>query len=153
MVGRVFAGALGGFGDGLIASFIGQQGHLRAGTLLEAGPQPAHAAGGLLGSAPGVQRHQALQQRVGAFGQLQVGPAVGLQHGAVQLVVQALEHTRQAQGVNRFVLGAQRLAAAQLRQHVVERGQRHLGVRRLSGLAVGVDLLGQAADLGAQFGG
>ena len=60
--------------------------------------------------------------------------------------MQALEHTHQAVFVDDLLLGGQRLAAAQLLQHVVNRRERGVGMGGLLGLAVGVDLLGQRAD-------
>ncbi len=48
--------------------------------------------------------------------------------------------------MQRLLLGRERLVAAQLREHVVEPGERHVLVRRLARLAVRVDLLGERAD-------
>ena len=73
--------------------------------VLEVGAQPADAAGGLLGGAAGVEGYQALQHRLGPDGArglvrprhgAEVAPAVGGQHGGVQLVVQAAQHADQA---------------------------------------------------------
>ena len=118
--------------------------------LLELRPQPAHRASGFLRGALGVQLDQPHQQRVSVGGQGQVGPAVGQQHGGVQLVVQALEHAHQAVFVDDLFLGRQRLAAAQLLQHVVNRRERDVGMGGLLGLTVGVDLLRQRADAPGQ---
>ncbi len=66
---------------------------------LELGAQPAHQTPCFFAGAPGVERHQTQQQRVGICRQTQVAPAVGLKHGGVQLVMQALEYADQALGV------------------------------------------------------
>ena len=62
--------------------------------------------------------------------------------------MQRLEHRDQHLFVNHFFLGAQRLAALQLFEHVVHAGQRQPGVLRLLALAVRVELLGEVADAG-----
>jgi hypothetical protein len=82
--------------------------------VLEVGAQPADGAGGLLGGAAGVEGHQALQHRLGPDGArglvrpghgAEVAPAVGGQHGGVELVVQAAQHADQALLVQDLFLG------------------------------------------------
>ena len=126
------------------------------------GPQPAHQALCFFGGAAGIQRHQAAQQGLGPglVGRLvgprhgaQIGPAVGLQHSGVQIVVQRAQHADQALFVQQFVFSAQRFTAAQLGQHVVQAGEGDRFKRDLAGFAVAVQLLSKLADVVAQFGG
>lgn len=51
-----------------------------------------------------------------------------------------------------LVLGGQRLTGAQFFQHVVDIGQRQLGVLCLLAFAVGVETFGVVADCGLLFG-
>ena len=107
------------------------------------GAQPADCALRLFGGALGVEGDQPRQD-------LLVGerdrPAVRVAHGRVQLVVDFTQHADQPLLVDRLVLGGQRLAGAQLLQHVVHVGQGQLGMLSLLALAVRVQLLGQGAD-------
>jgi hypothetical protein len=125
-------------------------------------PQPAHLAARFFRRTFGVQRDQAHEQgfaggvfllRVGERGG-EVAPAVGVEHGGVEFVVQGLQHADQALLVDGFFLGAERFAAAQFFEHVVHAGQRQRGVGFLLALAVGVELFGEVADAGGLlFGG
>jgi hypothetical protein len=76
----------------------------------------------------------------------QVGPPIGFEHGGVEVVVQLAQHRHQSLLVDGALLRAQRLARAQLLQHVVHPGQSQAGMRGLLALAVGVQFLGQAAN-------
>ena len=119
----------------------------------------------------GVERDQTGQQRIrrarGSFpfalslskGRLQVSPAIGLQHGVVEFVVQRFEHTDQALLVDGFFFGGQNPIALSLSkglQHVVQPRQREAfefaSRWAQHALAVRVDLLGQAGDAPAQCG-
>jgi len=62
--------------------------------------------------------------------------------------VQLAQHRDQALLVDHPLLRGQRLAAAQLVQHVVHAGKGEIGVRRLLAFAVGVELFGEVAELG-----
>ena len=73
-------------------------------------------------------------------------------HGGVQPVVQGAQHADQALLMQQLVFGGQRVATAQLGQHVVQAGARDGLERGLAGFAVGVDLLGQTPDLRGQRG-
>ena len=102
--------------------------------ILECRAQPAHLAACFFCGALGVQCHQTQQQlvarggkfwAVGAGGQacLEVGPAVGLQHGIVQLVMQGFEHADQPGAVDLLFFGCEWAAFAQGLQHVVQAGE------------------------------
>jgi hypothetical protein len=82
-----------------------------------------------------------MQQRIG-----QVLPAIGGQHRGVQVVVDLAQDGHQTLLVDDLVLGTQGLAVTELLQDVVHAGQGQPRVQGLTGLAVGVQLLGQLAD-------
>ena len=67
--------------------------------------------------------------------------------------MQLAQHRHQALLVERAFLGRQRVAGAQLFEHVVHAGEGQLGVLGLLALAVGVELLGEIADAGGLRGG
>src|SRR5690606_15647454 len=123
--------------------------------VLVVGAQPAHQAAGFFGGAGGVEFDQAAQQfflggglGFGLVGQRgggagladelggEVAPAVGLEHRAVEGVVQFAQHRHQALLVDRAFLGRERFAGAQLFEHVVHAGEGQLGVQGLLALAV-----------------
>ena len=68
----------------------------------------------------------------------QIVPAVGREHRAAQFVMQFAQQGYQALGMDGLFLGAQRLAGAQLLQHVVDAGPGQLGELRLLMFAVGI---------------
>ena len=111
--------------------------------VLEFGAQPADEPAPLLGRALGVQRHQAFQN---LFVAEVVRPAVGIEDGGVQIVVQLLEHRHQALLVDDLVLGRERLARAQLFEHVVHAGDGEIGMRGLLAFAVGVEFFCEGAN-------
>jgi hypothetical protein len=81
----------------------------------------------------------------------QIAPAIGIEHGCIDLVVQLAQHRDQAMLVDHPLLRGQRLAAAQLVQHVVHAGEGDVGVGGLLALAVGVELFGLGANAGLLF--
>src|SRR5690606_4592303 len=119
--------------------------HSAAG-ILEVRAQPAHLAGSFLKPALPVERDQALENVLVAKID---GPAIGLGHGGVDAVVNFLQDADQALLVDNLVLALDRLARAQLFQHVVHLRERELGMLFLSRLAMGVEFLTEVAnDLG-----
>ncbi len=124
--------------------------------VLEVRPQPADPPLRFLGSTPGVECDEPFEQRLGprltrsAIGpghRHEIGPAIGGEHGRIEIVVQALQHPDEAVRVQRLVLRGERLAGAQLREHVVEASQRDGRMRRLPCLAMGVDLFGERSRM------
>ncbi|MDP2883384.1 MAG: hypothetical protein Q8N89_17625 [Azonexus sp.] len=90
--------------------------------ILEVGAEPADLAGGFFAAASGIEGDEAVEQGIGGGwrgGPIQVGPAVGGEDGGVEFVVELAEDGDEAGFMLGFVLGGQRLAAAQFGQHVV----------------------------------
>ncbi len=142
---------------------------------LELGPQPADQAALFFGGALGVERHKPFEQRVveralAVFARRrraaragrsvtvhhfqqrrEIAPAIGVEHGAVEFVVQRLEHCDQPVLVDHYLFRVERFAGFQLFEHVVHTGQREVGVLRLLALAVRVELFGEIANAGLLF--
>jgi hypothetical protein len=100
------------------------------GRLLVIGTQPADVAFRLFRRAFGVERDQAdehrflsdrLLRRVGVCSQLrrQVAPAIGIEHGGVEFVVQRFQHAHQPLLVDGLVLRVERIAAAEFFEHAL----------------------------------
>ena len=73
-------------------------------------------------------------------------PAVGVEDGRVEIVVELSEHGHQALLVDDLVLGRERLARAKLFEHVVRAGDGEIRMPGLLALPMGVELFGEGAD-------
>ena len=80
----------------------------------------------------GIRAHRDAQQRQ------QVGPAVGVEDGGVEVVVELAQDGDQALFVDHAFLGGEGFAAAEFVQHVVHAGQGEAWVLGLLAFAVGV---------------
>ena len=119
--------------------------------VLVIGAQPADQAHRLLGGAGAVQIDQARQDGlVVPIG----GPAIGLGHGGVDAIVDALQDAHKARVIGFPVASLDPFAGAQFFQHVVERRQGQSGMRGGLRLAMRVQFLAQAPQAGfLGFGG
>ncbi len=133
----------GGLGFGLLAGLRGAFGQSEGGAgFLGSGDgaelviraQPADEAARFLGGALGVQGHEARQDFLVAQ---RPRPAVGVRHGAVEVVVELLEDGDEARVVNQLFLGRERFVGAEFFEDVVKAGQGQ-AVLGLGALAVGV---------------
>ncbi len=118
--------------------------HVAAAALgLKLWPQPADEAAFLFGRPLVVEGYEPLQDFV-------VGerdrPAVGVEHGHVEVVVDLSEHADEAIVVDFLVLGREGFARTQLFEDVVHPRDRQPRMRRLLLLAVGVEGLAEFAD-------
>ena len=136
---RASRGLRGGFGQG-----EGGAGDLAAtdGAELVIRAQPADEAARFLGGALGVQGHEVRQDFLVTQ---RPGPAVGVRHGAVEVVVELLEDGDEAGVVNQIFLGRERFVGPELFEDVVEAGQGQ-AVLGLGALAVRVQLLRELAN-------
>ena len=84
-----------------------------------------------------------------------VRPAVSVEYGGVQVVVNLLQHRHDTLLVNRFIFRRQRFTGPQLFQHVVHASHRQLRMLFLLSLPMSVKLLGKIANafLGGVVGG
>jgi hypothetical protein len=73
-------------------------------------------------------------------------PPIRFQHGGIQLVVDLAEDGDEALVVDELFLGGERLAAAELFEHVVNAGEREAGMLLLLPLAVRIEPLAEIAD-------
>ena len=115
---------------------------------LVVGAEPADVAALLLGGAFVVEGDEAREELGFALGRerMQVGPAVGFQHGGVQLIVDLTQQRDQALVVEGFLLGVQRVAGAELFEDIVKPGEREVGMLLLLTFAVGIQTLPEVAD-------
>lgn len=115
---------------------------------LVVGAEPADVAALLLGGAFVVEGDEAREEFGFALGRerMQVGPAVGLEHGGVQLVVDLAQERDEALVVEGFLFGVQGRPGAELFEDIVKAGERELGMLLLLPLAVGIQSLAEFAD-------
>ena len=73
-------------------------------------------------------------------------PAVGGEHGGVEVIVQLPQHRHQARVVNLLLFRVQGFAGAELLQDVIHARQRQARMLRLHSLAVRVQLFGDLAN-------
>ena len=128
---------------------------------LEIGTEPADVAALFFGGSGVVEGDEAgedgLFERLGIgtatgedvggwSGGCEVGPAVGFEHGGVEVVVNLLENRDQALVVDGFVLGVQGFDGTDFLEHVVNAGEREVGVLLLLAFAVRVEAFAEIAD-------
>ena len=128
---------------------------------LEIGTEPADVAALFFGGSGVVEGDEAgedgLFERLGIGtatgedvggwnGGCEVGPAVGFERGGVQVVVNLLEDGDQALVVDSFVLRVQGFAGTDFLEHIVNAGEREVGVEFLLALAVRVEAFAKVAD-------
>ena len=89
------------------------------------GAEPADVAALLLGGAFVVEGDEAREEFGFALGRerMQVGPAVGLKHGGVQLVVDLAQQRDEALVVEGFLLGVQGIPGTELFEDIVKAGK------------------------------
>lgn len=78
-------------------------------------------------------------------------PAVGLENGGVEVVVDLLEQGDETLLVDNFVFVGERLFFAELFENVIYPGEGEVGMFRLARFAVGVKALAKVADAGFEF--
>ena len=134
-------------GFGVIVGSV-RRSHTAATGGLVVGAEPADVAALLLGAAFVVEGDEAREEFGFALGRerMQVGPAVGFEHGGVQLVVDLPQQRDEALVVEGFLLGVQRVAGAELFEDIVKAGEREVGILLLLAFAVGVQTLPEVAD-------
>lgn len=135
-------------GFGLRGVCLDVEDRLRGGSsagVLVLGSEPADEAGGFLFGPLGVKRDEALED----FG---VGegcrPAVGGEHGGVEVIVELAKDGNEALVVYAFFFVGQGLVGAEFLQDVVHPGESESGVLGLDALAVGVEFFGDGANAG-----
>lgn len=107
---------------------------------LELGPEPTNHPPCFLRGPLGVERHEPLQE---ALVVESARPAVGVEHGRVEGVVQLTQDAHQAEFMDDVLLLRQGLAGPQLGHDIVHPRQGELRVGRLPALSVDIEALSQ----------
>lgn len=144
-------GGFGGRGNAAHVEFglFALGGRMACGVLV-VGAQPADQPACFLGRPSAVQGDKVLQNLIIDQGD---GPAIGIGHGGVDLVVQVAQDADQALIVNLAVLALDPLARAEFLQHVIHTSQGQLGIFRLPRLAMRVEVFAKRAQVGGLGGG